>query len=159
MNKILAIILTGFLAMPFSAYAEDVNKGSMVGTSALLLGAGVTNIHYQGALTKKSAFTLSYANIDGSFGGDTLKLSTFGVSYKYYFSEYASGGYIDGGITQINVDATTQDSGPLSASGSIPKIVGGYETTIGDNFVVGFEAGFGAGNGWGILAINTSFRF
>ena len=159
MKKMISLVLATSMLASFNASAAEVKDGSMFGTSVLLLAAGVTNIHYQHALTSNSAVNLSYANIDGSYGGETLKLSTFGVGYKYYFSQYASGGYVEGGLTQINVDATTASSGSFSASGSIPKIVGGYEQTLGKNFVIGYEAGFGAGQGWGLLAINASFRF
>jgi len=140
---------------PFSAHAE----GSMVGTSALLLSTGVTNVYYQGKLNNSGAWTAAYssvANLDlSSFGLGTISANMISAGYKAYVNSYGNGAYYHFGAGMLNVSSSSSGA----ASGLLPFAVVGYEAKLGGGLVLDGEAGLGTGSGWGLLGLNVAYSF
>jgi len=154
MKKIKAAVIALALFAPVAAQAG----GTQIGTAPLLVSLGVTNIYGQFQIGDTSAIVASYATINGSFGSDTLNLTSYSVAYKSYFSQYANGGYWEVGAGNFDVKASTSSTFTTTGNVVLPILVAGYEKNFG-GLVVGGEGGIGTGGGWGFLGVNVAYQF
>ena len=155
MKKLKRILLVSIFLLPINVFAD----GNILGTGVLADSIGLTNIYYQHKLSKKSAATIGYASLNGTYLDATVELSSISLSYKGYFSEYANGGYWQLGASSININVTSGTLSTAVDSGILPVVLIGYESTLGSNFVLGVEGGFGTNQGLGIFGINASYMF
>lgn len=153
MKKLKSALLALLLVAPLSVQAGN----TQVGTAPLLMSLGITNVYGQFPISDNSAIVATYSTINGAYLSGSLEASVSSVSYKKYFSDYARGGYWQAGAAYYNVVASTVTS--VSGSAVVPILVGGYEWTIGESFVLGTEGGLGTGGGWGFFGINAAFQF
>jgi len=156
MKNIKGILLAATLLLPINVFADG-----MVGTGLIADGVGLVNVYYQHKLSEGSGVTVGYSSLSGSYLDANIKLTSLAVSYKGYFSNYADGGYWQLGAASLDI---TLNSGTLSSGLSVgsvisPIVVFGYESTLGSNFVLGVEAGFGTNQGLGIFGINAAYMF
>ena len=154
MKKLKAAVIALVLFAPVAAHAG----GTQIGTAPLLLSLGVTNIYGQFQLGNTSALVASYSTINGSYGSDTLNLSSYSLAYKSYFNEYGNGGYWEIGAGNFDVKASTSSTFTSTGNVIIPIAVAGYEWNLG-SFVLGAEGGIGTGGGWGFLGVNAALQF
>lgn len=156
MKNLKKIYLAALLLLPVNVFAAG-----MVGTGVLADSFGLVNVYYQHKLSKTSGVSVGYASLSGDYLDANIKLTSFAVSYKGYFSNYANGGYWQLGAASLNVtlNSGSLGSGLVSGSQTIPVVLVGYESTIGSNFVVGIEAGLGTNQGLGILGVNAAYMF
>jgi len=154
MKVIRKILLAAVLVLPVNVFAEG-----MIGTHVIADAVGVTNLYYQHKLGDSSALNIGYVTLSGiDITGGTVTASSYSVSYKGYFSNYANGGFWQMGAASINVTAVSGGSSLNLGSVTLPILTAGYESTMG-SLVLGAEAGLGTNQGWGVLSLYAAYKF
>lgn len=155
MKNIKNILLAALLLLPINVYAG----GNMIGTGVIATGVGVTNIYYQRQLGDTSAVQLGYVTLSNvSVTGGTVSASSYSVSYKGYFSEYADGGFWQLGASSIDVTGVSGSTSLSLGSAILPILIVGYDASLGP-LVIGGEVGLGTNQGWGVFSLNAAFKF
>lgn len=150
------IILLALLTNSVNATASE-EKTLAIGTGALALLGGVTNLYIQSKLSNTSAIVGEYASVSGFvYSGSTITASSFAGAYKHYFKKYSSGSYFKVGAAKLSVTSSSSSS---TSGGLLPIVLYGYEDKMGDNFLLGFEAGLGTTAGLGLLTVNLGYAF